>query len=103
MAEKNRESTGAGILTPPSWPTKKDREKVECLLFLLLVEALSHESRWVGLQAANALDRIGGKARPAIDAIRTATADSSQENLFIRWVMAHTLERLLQEDDKGND
>ncbi|NQT17498.1 MAG: sulfatase-like hydrolase/transferase, partial [Planctomycetes bacterium] len=53
----------------------------------VLVETLSHESRWVGLQAANALDRIGEKARPTIDAIREMTEDSSRETMFIRWVL----------------
>lgn len=69
----------------------------------VLLEALAHESQWVRLQAANSLDRIGDKARPAISAIREAAEDLSRENMFIRWVMTHTLKQLLPEDDKGND
>jgi len=60
----------------------------------VLLDAFTHESEWVRLQAANSLDRIGEKARPAIDAIRKAAEDPSRENMFIRWVMAHTLKQL---------
>jgi len=60
----------------------------------VLMDALAHESSWVRLQAANVLDRIGEKARPAIDAMRKAAKDSSRENLFVRWVVAHSLEQL---------
>jgi HEAT repeat protein len=60
----------------------------------VLVQALSHQSRWVGLQAANVLDRIGDKARPAVGAMKKAVQDPSQENLFIRWVLDHTLRQL---------
>jgi len=60
----------------------------------VLLDAFAHESQWVRLQAANSLDRIGEKARPAIDIIRKAAGDPSRENMFIRWVMAHTLNRL---------
>ena len=69
----------------------------------ILLDALAHESQWVRLQAANSLDRIGDKARPAISAIRKAAEDPSRENMFIRWVMTHTLRQLLQEDDQRND
>jgi len=63
----------------------------------VLTEALTHPSEWVRLQAANSLDRIGEKARPAIDAIRTVAEDPSDENLFVRWVLAHTLRQLARE------
>jgi uncharacterized sulfatase len=66
----------------------------------VLLDALTHESQWVRLQAANSLDRIGDKARPAISAIRKAAEDPSRENMFIRWVMTHTLRQLLKEDDR---
>jgi len=66
----------------------------------VLLDALTHESQWVRLQAANSLDRIGNKARPAIRAIRKAAEDPSRENMFIRWVMTHTLRQLLKEDDR---
>jgi HEAT repeat protein len=69
----------------------------------VLVDALTHKSQWVRLQAANSLDRIGEKARPAIGAIRRAAEDPSRENMFIRWVMAHTLKQLLRENNEGND
>ncbi|NLS96342.1 MAG: sulfatase-like hydrolase/transferase [Planctomycetaceae bacterium] len=62
----------------------------------VLVETLSHESFWVRLEGANALDRIGEKARPALAALQKAAADQSDENLFVRWVVGHTL-RLLGE------
>ena len=62
----------------------------------VLTDALTHKSEWVRLQAANSLDRIGEKARPALDAIRKAAEDPSDENLFVRWVMAHTLKQLDQ-------
>ena len=57
----------------------------------VLIEGLSHESFWVRLEAANALDRIGEKARPALAALEKAAADESKENLFVRWVVNHTL------------
>jgi uncharacterized sulfatase len=60
----------------------------------VLIEALGHESRWVRLQAANVLDRIGPKARPAVGAMRKLAEDPSRENMFIRWVVAHTLREL---------
>lgn len=69
----------------------------------VLLDAMTHKSEWVRLQAANSLDRIGEKARPAIDTIRKAAEDPSRENMFIRWVMAHTLRQLVQEDDRGGN
>ena len=60
----------------------------------VLIDALSHESFWVRLEAANALDRIGEKARPALAALQKAAADQSKENLFVRWVVNHTLRQL---------
>jgi uncharacterized sulfatase len=60
----------------------------------VLIDALGHESRWVRLEAANALDRIGAKARGAINAIEKAAEDPSRENMFVRWVLAHTLKQL---------
>ena len=59
-----------------------------------LTAALSHESFWVRLQAANVLDRIGEKARPAISEMKKAVEDKGRENLFVRWVLDHTLARL---------
>lgn len=60
----------------------------------VLIETFSHESPWVRLETANALDRIGEKARPAMAALQTAAADQSDENMFIRWVVNHTLHQL---------
>ena len=60
----------------------------------VLIETLSHENPWIRLQAANALDRIGDKARPAQDALQKAASDQSKENLFVRWVVNHTLHQL---------
>jgi HEAT repeat protein len=60
----------------------------------VLIDALAHQSSWVRLQAANALDRVGEKARPALDALRKAAEDPSRENMFVRWVVAHTLKQL---------
>jgi arylsulfatase A-like enzyme len=59
-----------------------------------LTAALLHESFWVRLQAANVLDRVGEKARPALDAMKKAVEDQGRENLFVRWVLDHTLARL---------
>ena len=60
----------------------------------VLIETLSHESRWVGLRAANVLDRIGKKALPAVGAMKKAAEDPSRENMFIRWVLDHALKQL---------
>lgn len=65
----------------------------------VLLDACAHKSEWVRLQAANSLDRIGEKARPAIDAIRKMAAGSAKENMFVRWVFVHTLKQL----DSGVD
>jgi len=62
----------------------------------VLVESLGQENPWVRLAAANALDRIGDKARPALPALKKAMEDQSRENLFVRWVVAHTLSQLGQ-------
>ena len=62
----------------------------------VLIDAFAHESPWVRLQAANALDRIGEKARPALDVIRKAAADPAKDNMMVRWVAAHTLRHLNQ-------
>ena len=61
-----------------------------------LTAALSHQSYWVRLQAANVLDRVGDKARPALDAMKKAVEDQGRENLFVRWVLDHTLARLAE-------
>ena len=60
----------------------------------VLIAALAHDSEWVRLEAINALDRIGAKARPAFAEIKRAAEDQSRENLFIRWVAAHTVRQL---------
>ncbi|HUT90920.1 MAG TPA: neutral/alkaline non-lysosomal ceramidase N-terminal domain-containing protein [Thermoguttaceae bacterium] len=60
----------------------------------VLTDTLTHESSWIRLQAANVLDRVGEKARPAVDAIGKAAEDPGQENMFVRWVLAHTLKQL---------
>jgi N-sulfoglucosamine sulfohydrolase len=60
----------------------------------VLVDALKHDSHWVRLQAAGALDRIGERARPALAALKQAAADPSRENMFVRWVVNHTLKQL---------
>jgi uncharacterized sulfatase len=62
----------------------------------VLTDALSRESQWIRLQAANVLDRIGEKARPAIDAIERAAEDPNPENMFVRWVLGHTRRQLGQ-------
>ena len=60
----------------------------------VLTDALTDESWWVRLEAANVLDRVGEKARPALGAIRKAVEDPSRDNLFVRWVLNHTLREL---------
>jgi len=60
----------------------------------VLTEALTDESWWVRLEAANVLDRVGEKARPALGAMRKAVEDPSRDNLFVRWVLDHTLRQL---------
>ena len=60
----------------------------------VLIASLAHESQWVRLQAANALDRIGDKSRPAVEAMKKAVEDQSRENLFVCWVLEHTLRQL---------
>jgi len=60
----------------------------------VLTDALTDESWWVRLEAANVLDRVGEKARPALDAVRKAVEDPSRDNLFVRWVLNHTLRQL---------
>ena len=60
----------------------------------VLIDAFDDESRWVRLEAANVLDRIGLKARPAVRVMQKAAEDTSRENMFIRWVVAHTLKQL---------
>ncbi len=66
----------------------------------VLTKGLTHSSEWVRLQAANSLDRIGEQARPAIDAIRKVYEDPRDENLFVRWVLGHTLKQLARKADK---
>jgi uncharacterized sulfatase len=43
-----------------------------------LATALKHESPWVRLHAAQVLDRIGEEARPVLETLNKATADSNE-------------------------
>jgi len=60
----------------------------------VLIDAFSHESPWVRLQAANVLDRIGEHARPALAVLQEAAVDPIKDNMMIQWVAAHTLRQL---------
>lgn len=62
----------------------------------ILTDAITHESPWIRLQAANALDRVGEKSRPAMDIMRKIVQASRKEDMFVCWVLAHTLKRLEQ-------
>lgn len=59
-----------------------------------LIEELKHESEWVRLAAANAIDYTGAQAGPAVPAMRSFMAREDRENLFVRWIFANTLRTL---------
>ena len=65
----------------------------------VLVQALQHESMWVRLAAANVLDYIGEKARPAIEPMKRAVQDQSHANRYIRWTLDHVIERFAPGSD----
>ncbi len=54
----------------------------------VLARGLQHENDWVRLQAANALDRLDGKARPVLAALRAAAADRQD---YVKRVIEHAL------------
>ena len=53
----------------------------------VLIDCLKHSNPWVRLQAANSLQNIGEKARPALKALQQATADS---NDYVRRATKYT-------------
>jgi uncharacterized sulfatase len=57
----------------------------------LLVRELHNSSEWVRLHAAIALDELGGKARPALDALRQAQKDANE---YVRRVADHAVANL---------
>ncbi len=65
-----------------------------------IVETLDHESGWVRLQAAIVLAALGEKARPAAPEMRAAIDANSrgEASLYIRWALAHSLDRLGEAD-----
>ena len=54
----------------------------------VLERALEDSNEWVRLHAAEALDRMGEKARPALGALRRAAKDSNE---YVRRVVDHAL------------
>ena len=44
----------------------------------VLRQALRHDNEWVRLAAINVLDRMGDKARPALEDFRKALKDTNQ-------------------------
>ena len=57
----------------------------------VLIDGLKHDSEWVRLRAANVLDRIDGKARPALAEMKRASKDPNRD---VRKVMGHALAEL---------
>ena len=66
----------------------------------LLIRQLDHDSPWMRLAAANAIDYLGWNARPAVAVMRRMVAGPSRENMSIRWALGHTLRVL---DAAGDD
>jgi hypothetical protein len=48
----------------------------------------------VRLASANAIDYLGGDARPAIPALRKIMTNNDKRNRNLRWVCGHTLRQL---------
>lgn len=57
----------------------------------VLIEGLEHGNEWVRLQAAQILDRMDEKARPAVDAMRRAGTNKTE---YVGMVLDHALEQL---------
>jgi HEAT repeat protein len=57
----------------------------------VLREAMKSNNAFVRLAAINVLDRMGEKAKPALEEIRTAMKDSNQ---YVVRVATHALKRL---------
>jgi arylsulfatase A-like enzyme len=57
----------------------------------VLTRSLREGGDWVRLQAADVLDRLGEKARPAIEALREAEKD---KNPYVQRIVAHALKGL---------
>lgn len=64
----------------------------------LLVHDLEGPEEWVRLQAALALDELGEKARPCVDALRAALKDT--ENKYVVRVANHALNALLESENE---
>ena len=54
-----------------------------------LARLLGHENSWARLHAANVLDGLDERARPALDAMKRANSD---ENKYVKRVIAKALE-----------
>jgi uncharacterized sulfatase len=61
----------------------------------VLETELKHRDEWVRLHAANALDALGEKARPAVPAMQAGMADKDQNRYVVR-VLNRALNKLLQ-------
>jgi uncharacterized sulfatase len=57
----------------------------------VLIRAMQDDNEWVRLHAANVLDRIDGRARPALEVIQAAARD---KNPYVVRVVEHTLKDL---------
>ncbi|MFN7934233.1 MAG: sulfatase-like hydrolase/transferase [Bryobacteraceae bacterium] len=57
----------------------------------VLIKELTHSDPWTRLAAAQALDELGDKARPALDALRQALKD---ENRYVARVANHAINQL---------
>ncbi len=57
----------------------------------VLIAGLDHDNEWVRLQAAQILDRLNEKARPATEAMKRARTD---KNEYVGFVINHALEQL---------
>ncbi|MBS1827773.1 MAG: sulfatase-like hydrolase/transferase [Acidobacteria bacterium] len=57
----------------------------------VLIKELTHSDPWTRLAAAQALDELGGNARPALDALRAARKD---ENRYVARVANHAVNQL---------
>jgi len=60
----------------------------------VLVKLLEHPKWAVRLAAANAIDYLGGDARPAIPTLRKIMTDNDKQNRNLRWVCGHSLRQL---------
>jgi HEAT repeat protein len=58
----------------------------------VLVESLKGQDEWVRLMAAEALDRMDGKARPALDAMKQVHAQDKRE--YVQRVLTKAIKDL---------